>query len=255
MKDQIETALVDGVLTVRFNRPEKKNAITLGMYEVLASTLERARTDRSVRVILFCGAGQIFTAGNDLGDFLDGPPRGETAPSYRFISGLPRAAVPLVAAVDGPAVGIGTTMLLHCDMVLITARAKLQLPFVNLALVPEAASTYLLPRITGNTKASELLLLGQPFSGQEAYDWGIANRLCEPETLDADAHELAHQIAARPPDALRATKALMNEAKPGAGEAIEREYAAFTERLLSAEAKEAFQAFLEKRPPDFSRTG
>ncbi len=255
MNDHIEVSQDNGVLTVRFNRPERKNALTRSMYAAMADTLDRAHTDKSVRVILFVGQDGVFTGGNDLGDFLENPPRDEATPVYRFISGLPRAAVPLIAAVDGPAVGIGTTMLLHCDMVLVTERAQLHLPFVNLALVPEAGSTFLLPRLTGNARAAELLMLGEPFSGRDAVDLGIANRVCEPEDLERQAVELAQKLAAKPPAALRATKALLQAARPETEAAIRREYQAFSERLASAEAKEAFTAFFEKRKPDFTGTG
>ena len=255
MNEHIEVSQDDGVLTVRFNRPERKNALTRSMYEAMADTLDRAHEDTSIRVILFVGQEGIFTGGNDLGDFLENPPRNEATPVYRFISGLPRAAVPLIAAVDGPAVGIGTTMLLHCDLVLVTERAQLHLPFVNLALVPEAGSTFLLPRLIGNARAAELLMLGEPFSGRDAVDLGIANRLCDPADLERQASDMARKLAEKPPAALRATKALLQAARPETEAAIRREYQAFSDRLGSAEAKEAFTAFFEKRKPDFSRTG
>ncbi len=255
MTDQINVSEDKGVLTIRFDRPDRKNALTRSMYAVMADVLDRAHADTAIRVIVFAGQDGIFTGGNDLSDFLENPPRDEATPVYRFISGLPRAAVPLVAAVDGPAIGIGTTMLLHCDMVLVTERAQLHMPFVNLALVPEAGSTFLLPRLVGNAKAAELLMLGEPFSGRDALELGIANRLCEPEDLEQQAFELAYKLAEKPPAALRATKALLQAARSDTEAAISREYQAFSDRLESAEAKEAFTAFFEKRKPDFSKTG
>ncbi|MEK9968798.1 MAG: enoyl-CoA hydratase, partial [Ferrovibrio sp.] len=173
----ILTAQADGILTITFNRPDKKNALTSAMYATLADTLEAAETDPGVRAILFAGNGGAFTAGNDLQDFLNNPPQGENSPVFRFLRAISTTGKPLVAAVTGAAVGVGTTMLLHCDLVYVGAGAKLSLPFVNLALVPEAASSLLLPAMIGHHRAAELILLGEPFDADTAKAYGIANAI------------------------------------------------------------------------------
>ncbi len=245
----------DGILAVRINRPERRNALTAAMYGAMADALEKGARDKETRVALFLGTDGIYTAGNDIKDFLNDPPQGETAPVHRFISFLAATDLPLVAAVDGPAIGIGTTMLLHCDFVHVTGRAHLQMPFVDLALVPEAGSSFLLPRRLGHAKAAELLMLGRPFDGAEAVRLGIANQMNEPEELEQAARNTALMLSAKPPAALRATKALLRQSESLLENAMQREGAAFAQGLGSAEAKEAFSAFLEKRKPDFSNCG
>lgn len=255
MSDHISTDIEDGILTVRICRPERRNALTGAMYAAMADALEAGARDASVRVALIVGTQGVFTAGNDIGDFLNEPPHGEGAPVHRFLAFLAATDLPLVAAVDGPAVGIGTTMLFHCDYVHVTEQAHLQMPFVDLAVVPEAGSSFLAPRLLGHPKAAELLMLGRPFNGAEAVRLGIANQVDAPEALEAAARETALAFAAKPPRALRTTKALLRHSENQLAAAMQREGEAFKQGLGSAEAKEAFQAFLEKRAPDFSKLG
>jgi enoyl-CoA hydratase/carnithine racemase len=250
----ILTECRDGVLRIEFNRAEKKNAITVAMYRALAEALEAAAADDSVRVVLFHGKPEIFTSGNDLADFLSNPPRDENAPTFRFLRALSYFDKPLVAAVSGAAIGIGTTMLLHCDLIYAAAGTRFSLPFVNLALVPEAASSFLLARLTGWPRAAELLLLGEPFAAEKAAEIGLVNEVVAPDELLGTAMAAAQKLAAKPPGALRLTKSLMKQGVLGAIEqAMAREGRAFGERLNSPEAKEAFAAFLEKRKPDFTQ--
>ena len=221
----------------------------------MADALGAAADERSANVALFVGTEGIFTAGNDIKDFLNDPPHSASSPVHRFITFLATTDLPLVAAVDGPAIGIGTTMLFHCDFVHVTERAHLHMPFVDLALVPEAGSSYLAPRLLGHAKAAELLMLGQPMDGAEAVRLGIANQLTAPEDLEKSARATARALAAKPPAALRATKALLKASENQLQAAMQREGEAFAKGLSSAEAKEAFSAFLEKRAPDFSKCG
>ena len=250
---QIETR--DGVVEIRLTRVDRKNALTGQMYAAMADALQAAEADRTVNAALFLGAEGVFTAGNDIKDFLNDPPHSASSPVHRFISFLASTDLPLVAAVDGPAVGIGTTMLFHCDYVHVTERAHLQMPFVDLALVPEAGSSFLAPRLLGHAKAAELLMLGEPFDGAEAVRLGIANQLCAPEDIEDAARATARKLAAKPPAALRATKSLLRHSENQLAAAMQREGEAFSQGLRSDEAKEAFSAFLEKRKPDFSKCG
>jgi enoyl-CoA hydratase/carnithine racemase len=254
--DLILTERADGVLRVELNRPEKKNAITIAMYRALGDALQSASADAGVRAVLLQGKPEIFSSGNDLSDFLADPPRSEDTPPFKFLRVLARFDKPLVAAVSGAAIGIGTTMLLHCDLVYAAAGARFQLPFASLGLAPEAASSLLLPRLAGWQKAAELLMLGEPFGAEAAREIGLVNEIVAPEKLLETALAKARALAAKPPAALRATKALMKQALLAEVEgAMAREAKAFGERLVSPEAKEAFSAFLEKRKPDFSRFG
>lgn len=254
MVPEITVELTSGVLAVTFNRPDKKNAITNEMYRVLADAMERAEADRHVRVVLFQATGDLFTAGNDLGDFAaiaNGQLAGELHGS-RFIRALAAATVPLVAAVQGKAVGIGTTMLLHCDYVLLAEGASLTTPFVNLALVPEAASSLLLPQRIGHLRAFEMFALGEPLDADAAVTHGVANRIVPAGDLSAEAQRVAGKLAAQPAGALRATKKLMRDAEEISAH-TEVELRVFRERLRTAEAGEAFAAFAEKRQPDFTK--
>ena len=253
MTDAIRIERIDGILSLTFNRPEKKNAVTADMYAALAAALTDAEDDGVTRAVLFRGAAQQFSAGNDLGDFLDNPPADENAPVFDFLSALANASLPYVAAVDGVAVGIGTTLLLHCDFVLITERARLQMPFVNLGIVPEAASTMLLPLLVGHARAAELLLLGAPIDGARAVALGLANRVVPAEQLDDEAIAIARALASKAPGALRAAKALMRAAPKPIGEVMKEEAAILSRLLRSPESREAFAAFLEKRPPRFEQ--
>lgn len=252
MTQPVEISRDGAVLVLRLRRPDKKNAITAAMYAAMADALAGLERDDTLRAALITGSDGLFTAGNDLTDFLQNPPAGEDSPVFRFIAALPRADKPLVAAVDGPAVGVGTTMLLHCDLVYVTARARLQVPFVNLGLLPEAGSTYLLPRLIGHARAAELVMLGEPIDGEAAVRLGIASRVVAPDELEATALAAARALADKPPAAMRITKQLLKSDRPAVEAAMRREGEEFIRRLRSAEAREAFAAFLEKRKPDFS---
>lgn len=240
----------DGALArIELARPEKKNAITAEMYVALADAFAQAEADAGVRAVLLHGTKDCFTAGNDLGDFLERPPTAGS-PSWRFLEVLPRFPKPVVAAVAGPAVGIGTTLLLHCDLVYAAPNARFQLPFVSLGLVPEFGSTYLLPLVAGYQRAAELLFLGQPFDAEKARDIGIVTEVVPPEELMKRAEKTAADLAALPPESLRLTKQLLRA--PHAAhvrEVIAEEGRVFRERLGAPEAKAAMRAILEKRKP------
>ena len=253
MNDLIKTSVEDRVLSVVLNRPEKKNALTLGMYETLTSALIDAESDAKIRVVLISGAGGSFTAGNDLFDFLNDPPSDETSPVFRFLRAISTFPKPLLAAVEGHAVGIGTTMLLHCDLVYAAPSATFQLPFVNLGLVPEAASSFLLPRTIGLKRASELLLSGDTFSAEKAFEFGLINEIVSSENVLNHAHDRAATLAQKPPRTIRLAKHLLRFSDMEHIEAaIAREGNHFVDALSSPEAQEALSAFIEKRKPDFS---
>lgn len=237
----------DGVLELRLNRPDKRNAITLAMYEALAAAFLGAEADESVKVILLSGAGASFTAGNDLNDFLRGPVLAEEHPAARFLRLLPNVRKVLVAAVHGKTVGIGVTLLLHCDLVLAARSTRLTMPFVKLGLVPEAGSSLLLPKLVGHQRASELLLLGIPLEAPAAAALGLINRVTEDETLLDEARALARAVAAQPPGALRATKRLIKGDTAAVATRIEEELRAFRDRLDSAEFRDAAQAFFSAK--------
>lgn len=252
----IEVEVRNGICHLSMARPEKKNALTAAMYATMADALATAESDPEVRVILISGSGGSFTAGNDLADFLAAPPLDDSAPVFRFITGFAELRKPFVAAVEGVAVGVGTTMLLHCDLAYAGAGARFALPFVNLGLTPEAASSLLLPLRAGYARAAELLMLGEVFSAEKALELGIINAVLPDGQVLDHAFERCRKLAAQPAAAIRQTKALLRRAQPGAVDATMRmEAEVFRERLLSPEAKEAFAAFLEKRKPDFSRFG
>jgi len=254
MSKHIDITIKDGILSIVMNRPEKKNALTLDMYTSMAHAMRGAENDPNVRVILFTGAGGNFTSGNDLGDFMMNPPVGEDSPVWLFLSALLEAKKPLVAGVTGVAVGIGTTMLLHCDLAYAGESARFLLPFINLGLVPEAGSSFLLPRILGHPKAAELLMLGDVFGAGHAYEMGFINQVAADDEVIALAQAKAAHLAAKPPAALRLTKAMLKEGHADALAAtIRKESGLFIERLSSPEAAEALQAFMERRPPDFSK--
>ena len=254
MSEALTHAQSDGVLTVSFNRPDKKNALTLAMYEALVEVLGRADEDATVRAIVLRGEGGTFTAGNDLGDFMKNPPDSMDTPVGHVLELLPRLRTPLVAAVDGAAVGIGTTLLMHCDLAYCSDRAKFKMPFVPLGLCPEAGSSYLLPRLAGRAKATELLLLGETFDAATALNIGLVNEVLGPDGVDARAQAVAGKIAKLPPASVRLTKALIGQAHQDMLQAaMKREGDQFIARLRSPEAAEAMQAFFQKRPPDFSK--
>jgi len=257
VSDQIQTELSGGVLTVTLARPEKKNAITQAMYAVLAEATNRARTDDAVRVLVFKGQGDSFSAGNDIADFIALGSQGQQPaqmPVFDFLTALADLDKPAVAAVRGRAVGIGLTMLLHCDMVVVAEDALLSVPFINLALAPEAASSMLLPAVLGHQRAFELFALGEPIDGRTAVAWGLANRAVPADHVDAVAAELAGKLAARAPNSIRKTKRLMRDAER-LWALMQREGEAFGSQMTSPEAMEAFMAFSQKRAPDFSKAG
>ena len=252
----IRTATLDGVATIEIARPQKKNAITAAMYGELAAAFAAATVDAAVRAVLVTGQPDIFTSGNDVEDFLHAAPRVEDAdpPAFGFMRAMMACDKPIVAGVTGAAIGIGTTMLLHCDLVYVADDARLAMPFVSLGLVPEFASSVLAPRLMGSRRSAEKLLLGDPFSGPEAVELGIANAVLPSAEVVPHARRVAMRFNALPPGAVRATKRLLQRAdRQLLAEAIGIEGKAFAERLQSPEAKEAFGAFLGKRKPDFSK--
>jgi enoyl-CoA hydratase/carnithine racemase len=242
----------NGVLTIAFNRPDKKNAITAAMYQTMADALVEAQGDASVRAILFRGSVGIFSAGNDLDDFMKTPPMGESAPVFQFLRAISSAEKPVVVSVAGPAVGIGTTLLLHCDLVYAADTATFSLPFAQLGLCPEAASSLLLQRVAGYQAAAEKLLLGEAFDAREAQRMGFVNRLLPAAEVDAFALGQALKLAALPASSLRVTKSLMKRAGHHELQTqMSDEAVHFGKMLLAPEAREAFKAFFEKRRPDF----
>ena len=254
MSDTVRIRQADGVFHIEMARPEKKNALTAVMYRIMADALASAEADPSVRVILISGAGGNFTAGNDLADFLDKPPMDESAPVYRFIEGFAKLQKPFVAAVEGVAVGVGTTMLLHCDLAYAGSGARFALPFANLGLTPEAASSLLLPLCIGHARAAEMLMLGEVFSAQLALEFGIVNAVLPDAQVLDHALERCRKLTTQPAASLRLTKQLMKRAQRAAIlETMSFEADIFKQRLVSPEAKEAFSAFFEKRKPDFAK--
>jgi enoyl-CoA hydratase/carnithine racemase len=251
----IRTASLDGVATIEIARPEKKNALTQAMYLAMAEAITAAIEDADVRSLLITGQPGIFTAGNDLEDFARGPVLNADSSLIRFMQALLGCSKPVVAAVNGMAVGIGATMLLHCDLVYLGDQARLVLPFVNLGLVPEFGSSLLLPQLMGHARASEKLLLGEPIEAEAAVALGIATAVLPSNDVLAHARRTAKRFNSLPPGAVRDTKRLMRSASvAGIVRAMEAENALFIERLRSPEAREALQAFFEKRKPDFNRT-
>jgi len=252
----IVTTREGAIQRIQLNRPDKKNALTTAMYAALADAIAAADGDRAVRVMLLHGAGDCFTAGNDLQDFLAAPPESGDRPAFRFLHAISHAAKPLVAAVHGVAIGIGTTMLLHCDLVYAAEGTRFHLPFVNLGISPEGASSVLLPARVGYQRAAELLMLGEPFAAARAREVGLVNEVLPEAQLLAAATAAAQKLAAKPPASLRVTKQLLKRALlPQIEAALAEELKIVVERLASPEAKEAITAVLEKRAPDFSRLG
>ena len=244
----------EGVATLQISRPDRKNALTQAMYAALAERLAEAAADESVRAVLLTGEEGIFSAGNDLKEFLQSPPATQDSPVLRFMMALARFEKPVVAAVSGHAVGIGVTMLLHCDLVYVAAGSRLSLPFVNLGLVPEFASSLLLPLWAGHVRAADKLLLCTPLSAADAVEFGIANAVLPPEQLLDFARETAGRFNRLPPEGVRETKRLMKRAQARlVEEAILEESRVFGARLGGPEVREAVAAFYEKRAPDFSR--
>ena len=242
-----------GVMTLTLNRLARKNSITAAMYAALADALESAKNDVTVRTLVIQGHETIFSAGNDIGDFLNQPPSTPDAPVFRFLYGISSFPKPIVAAVCGPAVGIGTTMLLHCDLVYAGDNAAFSMPFVNLGLCPEAASSILAAQLMGYHRAAEALLLGEPFMAEAALEMGLVNRIVPPAEANALAQRQAIKLAAKPLSALMETKRLMKKGNAASvAERIAEEGVAFGRMLHEPAAREAFTAFMEKRKPDFS---
>src|SRR5262245_36512811 len=257
MTEHVRTETADGVLIVTLDRPQKKNALTRSMYQALADALARADADPGLRCVLLQAEGDTFTAGNDLSEFAAVNSGQADAERGRregnpFLAALANAKTPIVAAVNGRAVGVGTTLLLHCDLVFIADEAVLTTPFVNLALVPEAASSLLLPARIGHARAFAMFVLGEAVTARDAVDWGLANRVCPRGELRATARAAAEAIAKRPPSAVGITKKLMRDAAALTSR-MQTEGTHFTAQLKSPEAREAFAAFAEKRVPDFTR--
>ncbi|WP_417706019.1 enoyl-CoA hydratase [Pseudomonas sp.] len=255
MSEHLHIERDGGLLTLRMHRADKKNALTRAMYAGMAEMLDEAERDPSVRVVLLTGGEACFTSGNDVVDFIQAPPSGLNSEVFQFMRALFEFSKPVVAAVAGPAVGIGTTLLLHCDLVYVSRDAQLKMPFVNLGLCPEYGSSLILPRLLGHARAAELLLLGQAFSGEQAAEWGIANQALDggAATLNK-AREMAQRFLDLAPSAVADSKRLMRA--PGREElrkVIEEEGALFGQRLRSPEAVEALTAFMQRRKPDFSR--
>jgi enoyl-CoA hydratase/carnithine racemase len=252
--EELKVSQSDGICELRIDRPARRNALTGAIYAGLAEAMERAAADPAIRVAVLTGGESAFTAGNDLSDFLRDPPSDFDAPVHRFLRALAGFPKPLVAAVCGPAIGIGTTMLLHCDLVYAAEDAVLSLPFVNLGLCPEAASSLLLPQVAGYQRAAELLMIGESFGAAKACEIGLVNAVLPAAQVLSHAQSQARKLASRPLASLLATKALMKRPLVDAiREAMSREGETFGRMLTEPAAKEAFSAFLEKRPADFSR--
>jgi enoyl-CoA hydratase/carnithine racemase len=251
----IVTEQSGNVLDILLNRPAKKNAMTSSMYVTIASLLDEAARDDRVRVVLWHGAGDSFSAGNDLEDFVKNPPGPGESPQARLMSALIDFEKPIVAAVQGVAIGGGTTMLAHCDFVYAGGSAKFHVPFVNLALVPEFGSSYLFPSRFGYVRAAELILLGQPFTALRAAELGLVTQVVPDQQLLVTASETARKLARKPAAALQACRRLMKQTvREQLERAVNFENAEFAVRVRSTEAREAFTAFIEKRQPDFTRT-
>ena len=243
-----------GVVTISFNRLERKNSITSAMYASMADALENAAGDAAVRVVVFQGHETVFSAGNDIGDFLKQPPSTPDAPVFRFLRGIATFPKPVLAAVSGPAVGIGTTLLFHCDLVYAGDNAAFSMPFVNLGLCPEAASSLLVPQMLGYHRAAEALLLGEPFMAEAALEVGLVNRVLPPTEVNGYAQAQARKIAVKPMSALIETKRLMKQGQASQVQArMVEEGTSFGRMLREPAAKEAFTAFMEKRKPDFTK--
>ncbi len=243
-----------GVMTITLNRVEKKNSINQAMYSAMADALLQATDDAAIRVVVFQGAITIFSAGNDIGDFLNGPSSTQESPVFRFLRGISSFPKPIVAAVCGPAVGIGTTMLFHCDLVYAGDNAAFSMPFVNLGVCPEAASSLLVPQMMGYHRAAEALLLGEPFMAEAALEVGLVNRIVPPTEANNLAQAQARKLAAKPLSSLIETKRLMKKGQaPQIAQQIAEEAVSFGRMMKEPAAREAFMAFMEKRKPDFSK--
>ncbi len=254
MTENILISSQDGILRIQINRPEKKNALTLAMYTAMTEAIKNADTDDAIRVIFLTGTTDCFTSGNDLKDFLEVPAADESAPVFQFMLTISQAKKPIVAAVTGLAIGIGTTLLLHCDLVYAGENTRFRLPFINLGICVEAGSSILLPQLMGHRRAAELLMLGNFFDAKTAYEVGIVNGVYPDAEVADIALKKAQQLVAQPPNALRVNKALLKRTVgPAVEEALREEVKHLVSLLHGPEAREALQAFKERRKPDFSR--
>jgi enoyl-CoA hydratase/carnithine racemase len=254
MTTDILTHVEAGVMTITLNRLERKNSITSAMYGAMADALAQAQSETAVRVVVLQGHETVFSAGNDIGDFLNTPPSGPDSPVFRFLRGIAAFPKPLLASVCGPAVGVGTTMLFHCDLVYAGDNAAFSMPFVNLGLCPEAASSLLVPQMFGYHRAAEALLLGEPFMAEAALEAGLVNRVLPPTEANNYAQAQARKLAAKPSTALAETKRLMKQAQgPAVQRQMDEEGQVFGRLLREPAAREAFGAFMEKRKPDLSK--
>ncbi len=252
MSEHVRVERDGAVLAITLARPDRRNAITVAMYAALADAIESAAGDSTIRLITIRGEGQDFAAGNDLADFLQAVPRDGEIPVWRFLRALAECETPIVAAVHGNCVGIGTTMLLHCDLVIAAHDSRFSMPFVDLALVPEAASSLLFPRLAGRRAAARCLLLCEPFGAEEALAIGLASHVAPAGALDVELRAIVATLLAKPPEALRSTQRLLRQgARDEILERMKLESDQFTDRLASPEVKEAIAAFFEKRKPDF----
>ncbi len=251
---EILTHLDAGVLSLTINRLDRKNSITAVMYAAMADVLIAAESNDAVRVLVIQGHETIFSAGNDIGDFLNKPPSTQDAPVFRFLYAISAFTKPIVAAVCGPAVGIGTTLLMHCDLIYAGDNAAFSMPFVNLGLCPEAGSSLLVPQLMGYPRAAEALLLGEPFTAETALEMGLINRIVPPAEASALAQQQAQKLAAKPLSSVIETKRLMKQASASAvKQRIHDESLSFGRMLSEPAAREAFTAFMQKRKPDFSQ--
>ncbi len=254
MTSEIVIARDNRVQVLRLSRPDKKNALTRAMYAALSDAIEQGDADPAIAAHVITGSGGIFTAGNDIGDFLASGLGDDDASTdvLRFIRLLPVIKKPLIAAVDGIAIGIGTTLLFHCDLVYATPAATFATPFLDLGLVPEAGSSLLMPRTMGYQRAFEMLVLGDPFSAERAREAGFVNAIVPTDAIEETAIKAATRLGAKPPEALALARDLLRGNAVDISRRVDEEAIAFAARLKSPEAREAFQAFLEKRPPRFS---
>lgn len=254
MSEYVNVTVDEGIMKIQLMRPEKKNALLVNMYEAINAAMEKAQSDSSVRVLVFTGSGDSFTAGNDIADFLARPPGMDgSSPVSQFLQRLLTFPKPMLAAVNGMAVGVGVTMLLHCDMVYAAENATFTYAFVNIGAVPEAGSSYFMPRMVGHAKAAELFMLGEPFSAIEAKSCFIVNDVVPADDLQDHVMHVARKLAQKPPSTLRKIKALMKTDHGNAANAMMQEGKVFAECLISPEAREAMTAFMERRKPDFSK--
>jgi enoyl-CoA hydratase/carnithine racemase len=260
MTQEIQIKVEDGVQVMRFTRADKKNAFTGPMYNAMSEALDASEKNDAIACHVFIGSGGVFSAGNDINDFLrraqataSGDGKGIPAPSLEFIKRLPTVTKPMIAAVDGLAIGIGTTMLLHCDLVYATPAASLRTPFLDLGLIQEAGSTITAPARMGYPRAFELICLGEPFSAERALQAGIVNAIVPAEKLEETALKAAKRLAAKPRQALMTSRLLLRKGHDAISAMMDEEAKAYQTLMSSPEAREAFMAFLEKRPPDFAK--